>query len=870
MNASVFRTARLVHPSLLDFMGLSAGIRLGPYEIVAPIGAGGMGEVYKARDTRLDRIVAVKIAQEKFSERFEREARAVAALNHPHICALYDVGPNYLVMEYIDGRPVCGPLSLDQSLKYAAQICDALDAAHRKGIVHRDLKPGNVLITKSGVKLLDFGLARMDSGQSGGDTTFNPKLTQTGALMGTPAYMSPEQWEGKPGDARSDIYAFGCVLYEMLTGNRAAEGRRAVEPVTVESVLRGCLEKDPEDRWQSASDTRRALQVPAAPAAPVRSPWRERLAWMCGVVIVIGAALFFALARSPLPSTDTVTRFNIYAPQKTVFTGPRYGTVSGPQFALSPDGRNIVFAAGAPNSKPKLWVKSMEEVSARPLTGTEDGEYPFWSPDNHSIGCFAQGKLKTTPAAGGPVKEVVDTPDPRGGSWSSNGTILFGSGNGGVFRVADAGGEKPLEVRKLDASLQEGSHRWPSFLPDDSHFLFNLRSGLAERRGVYVGSLDGATPKSLVHSDASALYANGYLLFLSGNTLLAQKFDEKGLKLSGQTFVVAENVGRASTSYVAVSVSRGGVLAYSNALLSRPGELTWMDHEGIPRNTVASEGVYADFRLSHDEKRLAASRVDPKTGNIDIYVTDLTQENRTQQFTFGPLVNASALWSRDDTLVAFRTNRNGGLTDFYQKSSAGGGKDEPLLLKEATLAAGANSSNLILADWSSDGRYILFSTVASAGSQLWLLPISGDRKPSLFLESSSDIMHANFSPNGRSVAYTSNESGQFEVWVETVPRSDKKKQISIRGGYEPRWRADGGEIYFLSEDRKLMTVKADPDFSFGSPRVLFQTRVAEGVNPYHVHYLPSRDGRFLMNTPSGELTPTPITIVLNWIQGLKK
>jgi len=251
-------------------------------------------------------------------------------------------------------------------------------------------------------------------------------------------------------------------------------------------------------------------------------------------------------------------------------------------------------------------------------------------------------------------------------------------------------------------------------------------------------------------------------------------------------------------------------------------------------------------------------------------VTDLTQENRTQQFTFGPLVNASALWSHDDTLVAFRTNRNGGLTDFYQKSSAGGGKDEPLLLKEAAMAAGANSSNLTLADWSSDGRYILFSTVASAGSQLWLLPMSGDRKPSLFLESSSDIMHANFSPNSRTVSYTSNESGQFEVWVETVPRSDKKKQISIRGGYEPRWRADGGEIYFLSEDRKLMAVKADPDFSFGSPRVLFQTRVAEGVDAYHVHYLPSRDGRFLMNTPSGELTPTPITIVLNWILGLRK
>jgi serine/threonine protein kinase len=308
-------------------MTLARQSRLGPYEILAAIGAGGMGEVYKARDTRLDRIVAIKVAQEKFSERFEREARAVAALNHPHICTLYDVGPNYLVMEYIDGRPLSGPLSLDQSLKYAAQICDALDAAHRKGIVHRDLKPGNILITKSGVKLLDFGLARVESGPSGDDTTCNPQLTQTGAVMGTPAYMSPEQWEGKPGDARSDIYAFGCVLYEMVTGKRAAEGRSDVEPATVESVLRVCLERDPDDPWQSAGDARRALQVPTAPMAPLRSLWRERIAWIC-VAIVLAAALVFSVARPPVPSTDAVTRFNIYAPEKTAFTGPPHTTVS--------------------------------------------------------------------------------------------------------------------------------------------------------------------------------------------------------------------------------------------------------------------------------------------------------------------------------------------------------------------------------------------------------------------------------------------------------------------------------------------------------------------------------------------------------------
>jgi Tol biopolymer transport system component/predicted Ser/Thr protein kinase len=853
----------------IEEMILAPQTRLGPYEILAPIGSGGMGDVYKARDTRLDRIVAVKVAQQKFSERFEREARAVAALNHPHICAVYDVGPNYLVMEYIDGRPLTGPLSLDQSLKYAAQICDALDAAHRKGIVHRDLKPGNILITKSGVKLLDFGLARIESSQSGDDITFNPKLTQTGAVMGTPAYMSPEQWEGKPGDARSDIYAFGCVLYEMLTGKRAAEGRSAVQPAIIELMLRACLERDPEDRWQSAHDMRRALQVPALSETPTQKSLQERIAWICGLAIAIGAALYFAAVRPSPPLPGGVTRFNIYAPEKTAFTGPPYTTVSVPQFALSPDGRSIVFVARGLSGRPMLWLKSMDEVSGSTLPGTEDGVYPFWSPDSHLIGFFAQGRLKTVPAAGGPVREIADATDPRGGSWSTNGTILFGTGGEGVFRVPDAGG-KPVEVRKLDFSLQEGSHRWPSFLPDGTHFLFNLRSGLAERRGVYVGSLDGAKPKFLVPSDASALYANGYLLFLNGNTLFAQKMDEARLELSDPAFVVAEGVGRSSTTNVAVSVSRGGELAYSNTFLNPPGQLTWVDHEGISRDKVSLEGVYPEFRLSHDEKKLAASRVDPKTGLIDIYITDLTQENRTQQFTFGPLINASPLWSHDDTLIAFRTTRSGGASDFYQKSSAGGGKEEPLLLKAAAVAAGSNSSNLLATDWSPDGRYILYASSASAGTQLWLLPMTGDRKPSLFLESSSEILHSNFSPNGRLLAYVSNESGQYEVWVETVPRSDKKQQISIRGGYEPRWRADGSEIYFLSADRKLMAVKVEPNFSFSSPKILFQTRVAEDVHAYHMHYLPSRDGRFLMNIQVEEPTPTPITVVLNWVQGLKK
>jgi serine/threonine protein kinase/Tol biopolymer transport system component len=883
-------------------MPLAIGTQLGSHEITALLGKGGMGEVYRARDLKLKREVAIKILPEEFSRdadrvsRFQREAEVLASLNHPNIAGIYDFeeanDTRFLVLELVEGETLAdriarGPIPVEDALHIAKGICDALEAAHEKGIVHRDLKPANIKLTKDGaVKVLDFGLARMREAEVAATNISNSptlmSVSSPGMIMGTAAYMSPEQTRGKDVDKRADIWAFGVVLYEMLTGQPLFQGETVSDtlaavlkeepvwhrvPEKVQRLLRSCLERDPKRRLRDIGDAWRQLEERPLPVTNRLQSW---LGWglaSLSVATVLAAALFFAIARSPVPSTDAVRRFNIYAPEKTVFLGPTYGTVSVPQFALSPDGRTIAFVAGAPNGRSMLWVKSMEELSGRPLTGTDEGEAPFWSPDNHLIGFFAQGELKTVPAAGGPVREVAKATDPRGGSWSPNGTIVFGTGNGGVFRVLDAGGE-PVEIRKLDTSLQEGSHRWPSFLPDGSHFIVNIRSGLANHRGVYVGSLDGSTPKFLTSTDASALYANGYLLSLNGNTLLAQRFDEQRLELSGPTFVVAEGVTRSSTAQVAVSASRGGVLAYSSALLSLPGQLTWVDQDGTLRSTVTPEGFYPDFRFSHDEKRLAASRLDPKTGNVDIYMTDLAQENRTQQFTFGPLINASPLWSHDDTLIAFRTTRSGGFLDFYQKSSAGGGKEEPLLLKDAAIAAGSNSTSLLATDWSSE--YLLYASYASVGSQLWLLPMAGERRPTLFRDSPSEILHANFSPSGRLLAYTSNESGKYEVLVETVPRSDKKLQISIRGGYEPRWKADGSEIYFLSADRKFMAVKVEANFSFSSPKVLFQTRVAEDVHAYHMHYLPSRDGRFLMNIQAGDPVSTPITIVLNWVQGLKK
>jgi Tol biopolymer transport system component len=450
---------------------------------------------------------------------------------------------------------------------------------------------------------------------------------------------------------------------------------------------------------------------------------------------------------------------------------------------------------------------------------------------------------------------------------------LYGTAYNTVYRIPP--GAAPVAIGTLDDERQEGSHRWPSFLPDGTHFLFTIRGGMPEQTGVFVGSLDGTTKKRLVRSDAGAFYASGYLLFLDveGNAK-AQVFDVASLELSGQPFSIPASVGRSSMAYTGFSVSRGGGLAYSSALLSQ-GQLTWIDRSGKPSGKVGPEGDYSDFRLSHNWSRLASSLIDAKTGNIDISVTDLGQggtqaSDRTQKLTFGPALNAAAVWSPDDALIAYRTTRTGGFVEFYKRSSAGGGKEEPVLLKAAALAAGVHSLNICLTDWTLNG--LLYSESSPTGSSLWRLPFVGDGKPvRLVHEDKAQLMHGNVSPDGRMVAYTSNESGRFDVWIQTVPASDKKKQVSIDGGYEPRWRDDGSELYFLSMDRKLMFVTVGPNLSFGIPRELFQTRVPAGITHVRTHYVPNRDGsRFLVNTQVGDPAPAPITIVLNWIQGLKK
>jgi Tol biopolymer transport system component len=897
-------------------MSLTSGARVGPYEVISAAGAGGMGEVYRARDTRLDRTVAIKILPAHLSDnpeakqRFDREARAISSLNHPNICTLYDVGHqdgmDYLVMEFLEGQTLAdrllkGPLPLDQVIKHGIEICEGLEKAHKTGVTHRDLKPGNIMLTKGGAKLMDFGLAKAATSglppassltmTMSGPSADQP-LTARGMLVGTFQYMSPEQMEGKEADARSDIFALGAVLYEMATGQRAFTGKtqasivaamlasepppitqlQPLTPIALERVVKKCLAKDPEERWQSARDIRTNLEWITesdglVSSTPVQhNPWRERAGWMLALVLL--CTLGFVVAshdRAPLAAEPV--RFPVYPPEKAVFSGPPNITVPVPQFALSPDGRALVFVANASGADPVIWLRSIDQATPRPLPGTEYAQSPFWSPDGRWLAFFAAGKLKKIPVAGGPVQVLTDVADAFGGSWGADGSIIFGKLSSAIFRVSSGGGTVTA-VTKVETIMK--AHRWPQFLPDGRHFLFHVQAGDPEHRGLYAGSLDGGIQKFLLHTESSAVYASpGYLLYVDGDTLLGQAFDAARLEVRGEPFTVAEHVGRSTGFNIGASTSATGMLAYAAAILHR-GRLTWFDRVGNALDSVGVEGDYSDFRLSPNGQTLAVSLVDPKAWNPDIWLIDLMR-GVPSRFTVGSTLSAAPVWSPDGAKIVFRTNRNG-QTEWYAKSAGGGGNEDIILTNETQHAAGIDSPNLVSSDWSPDGRYIIGSVPQqSTGEDLWLIPLDGDKKPFKFLGPPSDQIHGNFSPDGRFVAYTSNESGRYQVYVQTFPLSDRKWQVSTDGGYEPRWRADGHEIYYLSEDRKLMAVAVGAGPSFALPKMLFQTRVPEGVTSRRTHYVPSRDGqRFLINTQTGDALPNPITVVLNWQAELKK
>jgi eukaryotic-like serine/threonine-protein kinase len=888
-------------------MALAAGTRLGSYEIIDALGAGGMGEVYRARDTKLKRTVAIKVLPEAFSRdpdrlaRFEREAELLATLNHTNVAAIYGLeesnGLRALVLELVEGptladRLLTGPIPLEEALPIARQIAEAMEAAHTRGIIHRDLKPANIKLRPDGtVKVLDFGLAKVFDTAPTDDLTqsahlLSPAPTIAGVVLGTAAYMSPEQARGKAVDKRTDVWAFGCVFFEMLTGRRPFEGETVTDviaaiisnepdwralpagtPASVRSLIARCLRKDPAQRLRDIADGRfqieETLSDPGSPAAasvPARRT-RERAAWIAALLLM-GATLLLV----PRPSNNTSSvgpiTFSVYPAEKTAFSATVNTTVNVPSFALAPDGKTIAFSAQIPGAKPTLWLRSIDRIGARELAGTDDAQDPFWSPDSRWIGFFADGKLKKIPSDGGPVQVITQTTtDFRGGSWSPEGRILF-AGGAGPLRSVNADGGTPAPATTIDESQEEGRHQYPYFLPDGRHFLYFIIGRRQDRNGVYVGSLDGRTKKLLVSRSTSAIYAPpGYLLFADEETLFGQAFDAERLELTGQPFAVAEHCGRNTAFMSAVSASRTGIVAYAG-IIPRTGRLGWIDRTGTALASIgAPDGDYTDFRLSPDESQLAASLFDAKSNAIEIWLTDLA---RRSAFRWAPagLLTASALWSPDGTRVTFRSNRNG-IVEFFERSAAGGGTDRPVLSGKTSLAAQLPPLNLIPTDWSPDGRRIMFSA-PTPDHDLWWVPIGEEGKAAKFIASRGEQIHGNFSPDGRLVAYTSDESGQFEVYVETIPRSDRKWPISTSGGYEPRWRGDGRELYYLSSDRKLMAVAVSPGPSFGLPTPLFQTHVPVGVRANRTHYEPSRDGRrFLFNTVLDAPAP-PINVIVNW------
>jgi serine/threonine protein kinase len=886
-------------------MGLTSGSKLGPYEIVGPLGAGGMGEVYRARDTRLDRTVAIKVLPAQFSsdpvrkQRFEREAKTISSLNHPHICVLHDVGSqdgvDYLVMECVEGETLAkrlekGALPLEQVLKYGAQIAAALDKAHRSGVVHRDLKPGNIMLTPSGAKLLDFGLAKPAVAVASLATmtataTKQSPATEQGTIVGTFQYMSPEQIEGKELDGRSDIFSLGAVLYETLTGQKAFDGKSQLsvasailekEPAPIDTIkpmtppalnfaVKKCLAKVPDERWQSASDLASELKWLAESSSSSASvsatsfgaSFRGPLAWkivMFGLFTIAAFLGYVHWRDVQFASRTQVVRAFINAPEKTRFnfTGDAAGPVT-----VSPGGTTLVFSAGG-----FLWVRSLSETSSRRLVGTQDATFPFWSADSHFIGFSADGKLKTMDISGAPPVALCDAPGPRGASWSADGTILFAPGpRTGISRIAAAGGTA-VPVTKLDPA-QHTTQRWPFFLPDGKHFLY-LAANHADPRGastgIYVASLDGKLNRPLVHSFARAEYASGYLLYLRDSTLMAQSFAPDKLELTGDATAIAENVIEGVSTWGAVfSFSQNGVLTYQAGGRTAQSELRWYDRRGTNLGAIGS-GIYYGPRLSPDGSRLAVDFGDP---NRDIWTFDLRRGVKTR-LTFGS-IDAAPVWSPDGSRIAFSPLSVGtGRSDIFEKKSNGEGQNE-------TLYAGQGGQ--IPTDWSPDGRFILLDANYFTLSEIDVLPLGGDRKPYPFVKSQFPERSGHFSPDGRWVAYTSRESGREEVYVAPFPGPGGKWEVSSSGGRMPRWRRDGRELCFFAEDDTLMAaeVEASPNkFEVRNVRPLFRVNLAPEALERSGSFDVAADGsRFIIDASSDEAQP-PITLVLNWTAEVKK
>jgi Tol biopolymer transport system component/predicted Ser/Thr protein kinase len=874
-------------------MSLSAGTRLGPYEIVMRIGAGGMGEVYRARDTRLNRDVAIKVSAAQFSERFDREARVVASLNHSNICSLYDVGPNYLVMELVEGENLKGPLPLDTALEYARQIADALEAAHEKGIVHRDLKPANIKIKPDGkVKVLDFGLAKITETPGEDGSTVTMGATQAGVILGTAPYMSPEQARGKTVDQRADIWAFGVVVYEMLTGERLFTGETITDtlaavvmktpdweraPVQVRRVLKACLEKDAKKRLQAIGDWR--LLLDSADESEVTAPLRSRLGWASWAVAAVVTLALGALAWVHFreqPPVAEVTRFQISLPANEILLVPY-----APQ-EVSPDGRKLAFVTRSADGKRHMWIRSFDALDARLLAGVDPANTPspgFWSFDSRFLAFqSSDNKLKKVDVSGGPAQTLCDAGTVLGGSWSRDGVILFAEPSRGVMRVSEAGGTATA-LTALDPTRQERGHLFPTLLPDGRHFLYFRDSSTPENSGIYVGAIDAEpsqqSSKPLLMNPVMPAYyvptgssGKGYLLFYREGTVLAQEFNPNKLELSGDPVPVAEQVGSFQGLIGFFSASNNGVLTYAGGTGGAGNtQLTWFDRQGRNLGTVGDPGLFSDVALSTDGKQAAVARIDFQTrrqGNL--WLLDLTRGGASTRFTFDASVDDFPIFSPDGSRIVFASTRDG-TRNLYQKFTSGVKDEEPVLKSDE----GKHPYS-----WSRDGRFLLYSVVTpKTKTDVWILLMDGSQKRMPFQATEFNEDAAQFSPDGRWIAYQSDESGRSEVYVREFslgsdgkPEATAKHQISAGGGTATDWRDDGKELIYLSLDQRTwmsVAIATKPVFQASPAKALGQ--LPSGITAGAV----TADGqRFLVAAPANQSGPQQFTVVLNWPAAVRK
>ncbi len=886
-----------------------------------PLGKGGMGEVYRARDTRLNREVAIKVLPAEFAQdaerlrRFEIEARAVGSLNHPNILTVHDFGlyqgNPYLVMELLEGEELRvslkqGALPVHKAIGYAEQIAAGLAAAHERGVVHRDLKPENLFVTNDNrVKILDFGLAKLRpprNAPASSDVATQKQHTSPGTVMGTVAYMSPEQVRGQNLEQRSDIFSFGLILYEMLAGQRAFQGESFAEIMAaiakeeprdlselnpkvtpqLEKIVRRCLAKKPERRFQSTSDLGFALEAlassgyaralagrsgeeatllpmgdsPQGPHAGARAypSWRNRM-WMivAGVLAVAVIALAVAYFRRA-PAESQLTYMYLPLPEKST-------AINGGGMAVSPDGRRLVMTVETEGVR-RLWLYSFDRPSPVLLAGTEDGRYPFWSPNGRSIGFFAQSKLKRIEVAGGAPVVLCNATNGFGGAWSSSGEILFAPNalGYGLYRVAETGGAA-TPVTSLDQARTETGHIHPTFLPDGRHFLFLTNAGQPDHRGIRVGSLDSPQTSFLVNTPANAQYAAaGYLLFMQGRRIMAQPFDTTKLALNGEPTPVSEQVPYASgSSFVDFAVFNDRLLCYRNSGNANT-QLTWVDRKGAPLTTVGPLGEFRQLSLSPNKEQVILERTDPQIDLRDIWQFDLRRETLTR-LTSNPSGALVPIWAPDGNGVVYYGFRDGfgGLIRL-----TGGGTEEPLFKW--------NLSTVYALDWSSDGKFIVYRKVGEkTGNDIGVLSLS-DRQTHDYLATQFDEFWAQFSPDGHWLAYQSNESGRYEIYVRSFPEPGHKVTVSQGGGTFPRWRADGKELYYVRAGDKLMAVPVatGANFTVGAPVALFEVG-AYGRRENRYAYDVSADGqKFLLLRPLEDNSLRPLTVVQNWTALLKK